>query len=275
VNLKCRLVTIATGAVLCAAPFSVADTRDLLAPPDAALTADVVFIGEQHDNPTHHDLQASWVEALQPKAIVFEMLTEEQAAKIAPANRMDEGALESALEWEASGWPDFAMYHPIFTAATDAEVVGAGVPRARLKALMQEDLSLVMEPESAKRFGLDRPLPQDQQQAREALQRDAHCNALPEEVLPRMVSVQRLRDATLAEAALDALERLGPPVVVITGNGHAREDWGAPFLLHMAAPELSVFSLGQGEAGEMPTGGFDAVLDGPPVDRGNPCDAFK
>jgi uncharacterized iron-regulated protein len=94
-------------------------------------------------------------------------------------------------------------------------------------------------------------------------------------MLPRMVSVQRLRDAALAQAALEAISRFGAPVVVITGNGHAREDWGAPALLRHASPGLAVFSLGQGEAGAQPDGGFGVVLDGPGVDRGDPCDAFR
>jgi hypothetical protein len=68
---------------------------------------------------------------------------------------------------------------------------------------------------------------------------------------------------------------VGAPVVVITGNGHAREDWGAPHLLRTAEPGVSVFSLGQGEAGRMPDGIFGAMIDGPATDRGDPCDAFR
>jgi uncharacterized iron-regulated protein len=124
-------------------------------------------------------------------------------------------------------------------------------------------------------FALNTPLPEDQQAAREALQRTAHCNALPDDLLPRMVSVQRVRDAALAQAALDALETTGGPVVVITGNGHARQDWGAPFLLRLADATVDVFSIGQGEAGQIPDGGFGFVADAPAVDRGDPCDAFR
>jgi hypothetical protein len=62
---------------------------------------------------------------------------------------------------------------------------------------------------------------------------------------------------------------------VITGNGHAREDWGAPHALRIAAPDVTYFTIGQGEAGQMPDGGFGLTLDGPTVDRGDPCDAFR
>lgn len=46
---------------------------------------DVVFLGETHDNPHHHARQSAIVAALLPKAIVWEMLTQEQAAEVTEA----------------------------------------------------------------------------------------------------------------------------------------------------------------------------------------------
>lgn len=262
---------IVSGAVGLAAPFAYAE----VALPPAAEVADVVFIGEQHDNPAHHALQAGWVEALAPKAVVFEMLTPAQAALITDDNRTSAETLNRALQWEESGWPDFTMYFPIFDAAPEAVIYGAAVPRDQVRGLMQQEVTQVFGAADAARFGLDRPLEADQQARRETLQAEAHCDALPENLLPMMVSVQRLRDAALARAALEAFEHAGGPVVVITGNGHARADWGAPVYLRHAAPDLAVFSLAQGEDGSVPPGQFDATADGPSVDRGNPCDAFN
>ncbi|WP_458324479.1 ChaN family lipoprotein [Roseobacter sp. A03A-229] len=244
-------------------------------PPEAAQNADVVFIGEQHDNPGHHAVQAEWTGLLVPSALVFEMLTPEQAARVTDEVRGSEDALGAALDWAASGWPDFAMYYPIFAAAPAAVIYGAGVPRDKIRGVMDEDIAQIFGAADAAAFGLDQPLPPDQQARREMMQAEAHCNALPDEMLPMMVSVQRLRDATLARAALDAVEQTGGPVVVITGNGHARADWGAPSYLQTAAPELTIFALGQGEQGQTPAGAFDVTADGPAVDRGNPCDAFN
>ncbi len=268
-----QLPTLCTsaGAAICAASFLCAEP----ALPPAAQAADVVFIGEQHDNPAHHDLQAHWTGALAPAALVFEMLTQQQAARATADVRGSEAALEAALEWEASGWPDFAMYYPVFAAAPEAAVYGAGVPREQIRGLMGADVVDIFGPGDAALFGLDAPLSAGDQATRERLQAEAHCNALPEEMLPMMVAVQRLRDAALAQAALQAFQETGGPVVVITGNGHARTDWGAPVYLRTAAPQLAVFALGQGEAGQTPSGSFDTTLDGPAVARGNPCDAFN
>ena len=51
----------------------------LAAAPAAA--QDVVILGEIHDNPAHHEVQAERVADIQPRALVFEMLTPEQAAR--------------------------------------------------------------------------------------------------------------------------------------------------------------------------------------------------
>jgi uncharacterized iron-regulated protein len=94
-------------------------------------------------------------------------------------------------------------------------------------------------------------------------------------MLPDMVDVQRLRDAVLARSALLALGETGGPVVVITGNGHARRDWGVPSYLARMAPDVTVFVLGQSEGGRVPEGGFDLVVDADPVDRDDPCAGFE
>jgi uncharacterized iron-regulated protein len=98
---------------------------------------------------------------------------------------------------------------------------------------------------------------------------------MPTDMLPGMVSAQRLRDAALAEAVLRALDEVGPPVAVITGTGHARKDWGLPAVLALAAPDLTVLSIGQMEADPGPEAPFDLWLVSPPVERGDPCAAFR
>ncbi|WP_273248350.1 ChaN family lipoprotein [Sediminimonas qiaohouensis] len=236
--------------------------------------AQVVILGEVHDNPAHHAAQARAVTAVQPAALVFEMLTQAQAARVTPDSRGDALALARALNWAETGWPDFTMYHPIFTAAPGARVYGAAVPRAQARAAMQEGVATYFGGDAGA-YGLREPLPQGQQDAREAMQMAAHCDALPEAMLPGMVGLQRLRDAELARAALRALDEAGAPVVVITGNGHARRDWGVPAVLERVRPEVSVFALGQGEAGVAPEGGFDAVRYAAPAEREDPCAAFQ
>lgn len=237
--------------------------------------ADVVILGEVHDNPAHHTTQARVIARLQPAALVFEMLSPEAAAALDGVDRDDAAAMAAALEWEGSGWPDFTLYHPLFQAAPDAAVLGAAVPPDDLRRAMRDGAAAVMG-DAAARFGLDQPLSDSEQTAREALQARAHCDALPDALLPGMVAAQRLRDAAFARAALQALDRHGPPVVVITGTGHARRDWGIPAAIARAAPGVVVAALGQGEpdGAAPPPGSFDAYVIAPPPERGDPCAAF-
>lgn len=249
-------------------------TFAILALASAVQAQDVLVLGEVHDNPAHHLAQAREVERFAPAAIIFEMLTAEQANGEVMPQVANAEALSEHLRWGDSGWPDFALYHPIFTAAPAARIFGAGVSREAAFAAVGEGIASVFAGD-ASAYGLDQPLSEAQQEAREALQFAAHCDALPAEMLPGMVDVQRLRDAELARVTLEAFEATGGPVAVITGNGHARRDWGVPSYLARVAPDLDVMVIGQTEDGTPLRGTFDKVLSAPAIDRPDPCEAFK
>jgi uncharacterized iron-regulated protein len=234
--------------------------------------ADVVILGEIHDNPEHHRNQARAVAALKPPALVFEMLTPQMAAQ-APADRSDAAALARAFDWQSSGWPDFALYHPIFAAAPEARIYGGDLPQGDARRAVSEGAALVFGADAAK-YGLVTPLSAEDQSLREAEQRDAHCDALPEDLLSGMVEAQRLRDAALARAVVQALDETGGPVAVITGSGHARVDRGVPAVLARVAPQLRVLSIGQIEAPAAALQPYDLWVVTQPAPRDDPCAAF-
>ncbi|MEO1108685.1 MAG: ChaN family lipoprotein [Pseudomonadota bacterium] len=238
----------------------------------AMQAADVVILGEIHDNPDHHKVQTEAIELIAPSAVVWEMVTEEGAQRLAQTAASNPEELGRILRWAETGWPPLSMYYPIFQ-ATDAPVYGAMVPRAAARAAMDRGAATALGADAA-RYGLTVPLPAQEQAAREADQLVAHCNALPEQVLPQMVAIQRLRDAVLTRSILQAMDDTGGPVAVITGNGHARKDRGIPTFLSRLRPGLKVFVLGQSEEGQI-EGTFDVVIDSPVVDRDDPCQAFE
>lgn len=237
---------------------------------DTIPRADVVVLGEVHDNPDHHMNQARAVFSLTPKAVVWEMLSAEAAQKV-PADLGNMRAVARALGWEGSGWPDFQMYYPIFVAARDARHYGAEVPRDLARRSVREGALAVMPGGP----GLAYTLPPEEQTAREAEQMAAHCDAMPGDLLPGMVQAQRLRDAYLADAVLRALDEVGPPVAVITGSGHARKDWGVPAVLARVAPDVSVLSVGQIEGRAGGSQPFDLWIVTDAVPREDPCLAFR
>jgi len=253
-----------------------ASTASAVPDPDVVqqlAVADVVILGEIHDNPAHHQMQADIVAALDPKAVVWEMITQSQAEGLAAFPLSDTDQVSQYLDWSSSGWPAFELYAPVFAAAEGALQFGGLVPRSDARVAMEQGAAGFFGTKAAA-FGLDVPLTDADQQLREADQMANHCDALPKEMLPLMVDFQRLRDTVLADAVVQALQVTGGPVVVITGNGHARKDRGVPVYLAQARPEILVLSLGQSEAGQV-SGEFDLVVDADPIERPDPCLAFQ
>ena len=238
----------------------------LALPAMANPAADIVLLGEVHDNPDAHLGQAAALRDLRPTAVVFEMLTAEEAA------RADADRNQIAAAWDASGWRDFPIYAPIFDALGEARIVGAAAPRKAVRSVYSEGAAALFGADAA-RFGLDADLPEEQQKLRMQLQFEAHCEAMPLERMAGMVAVQRYRDAVFARAALEALEIYGPPVAVIAGNGHARTDWGVPAVIAKAAPEVTTHAIGfvEDDTG-MP---FDDIRIVPPAERDDPCATLK
>ena len=234
---------------------------------------DVVIMGEVHDNPGHHVNQAKWIARLAPTAVVYEMLTPD-LADVATRQGGDAPDLGQALKWDQSGWPDFRLYAPVFAAAPQAAIWGGDVPREQITNAIRQGAASAMG-DAASIFGLDIPLPRLEQETRESMMADSHCGALPTEMLPGMVEAQRLRDAALAEAVFGALLTHGAPVAVITGNGHARTDWGLPSALKMAMPNVAVLSIGQLETVPTTAQPFDVLTLSEAPDRGDPCNAFR
>ncbi|QDL91614.1 hypothetical protein FDP22_07315 [Paroceanicella profunda] len=252
-------------------------------------TADVTFVGEVHDNAAHHRMQAGFAAAIDPKAIVFEMIPRDAEEELRTLR--EEGAtreeIAGALHWDTSGWPDFAYYAPILEAAPQARIYGAEVSRETLRAILANPGSegLALGP-GAQGYDLDSPLDPEEEEAREAELQQAHCNALPPEALSGMVKAQRLRDAAIAAATERALDEAGTPVLVIAGNGHVRNDTGAPAFLHARRPWLTMETIGQSEREGVPDGvdsteslsedtPFSRLFVSRAVARPDPCAAFR
>ncbi len=251
---------------------------------DELQQANLYFLGETHDNPSHHMGQARAIRAIKPKAVVFEMLTPTQAAKITPELLMDENALAEALGWNASGWPEFSIYYPVFSALGGAKIYGAALPKDAVRRAFKESASAVFEGDVTE-FGLDRPLKPDVLEQRKAEQFAAHCEAMPLEMMGGMIEAQRLRDAQFAETMVQAfeetggvykgMEAIGGPVVLIAGAGHTHYDWAVPSVLAQRKPSFSMISIAFIEGNQAPTKRYDFWIKTERVERPDPCLAFK
>jgi len=236
--------------------------------------ADVIILGETHDNGLHHMGQGAAIKGIKPSAVVLEMLTPEQAAKITPDLLLDAVALEKALGWSESSWPDFTLYYPIFSAGQEAQFFGAARPQTQVRRAFSEGAAKVFGPQAAA-FALDQPLPADQLKTRLQEQFEAHCEAMPLSMMGGMVEAQRFRDAAFAQTVLKALKTNGGPVVLIAGAGHARVDWAIPAMLKQAMPELKVLSLAFLESPIPDVPPFDLWIKTQAAERKDPCLAFQ
>ena len=204
-----------------------------------------VLLGEKHDNPDHHALQArvlrAQVDAGAKPVVAFEMLDIEKQPAVEAARRTsrDASAIAQAVDWERSGWPDFRYYAPIVQIALDADlpIVAAGLSAAKMRALMK--------PADGASPALDEgaPLTPEQRASLTEELRASHCGHLPETMLPVMIRMQRARDAAMARALVANVDEGHPGGVLIAGTGHTRTDRGTPLDLRARDPGRVVSSL--------------------------------
>ena len=219
--------------------------------------AEVVYLGELHDNPQHHAIQVRILEALLAAggrpAIAFEMVPETRQADLEAAVRSTAGPAEvdRRLAWTAQGWPDFAMYWPLFelarkhglpVVATDLDpTVGRRIGRGGLGAAGEDPARL----RSARRADPVR----DRAIARRL--RAAHCDQISEGRAMRMLEGWYARNVVIARRVGGGLER-APQVVVIIGRGH-QSPGGVPEQLGALRPGTRQLVVGL----------FDGQADGP------------
>ncbi len=194
-----------------------------------------VLLGEKHDNPDHHALQARVLDAMvsggRTPVVAFEMFDVDDQRAIDTSRRehpRDTASLARAVSWEKSGWPPWEQYAPIAELALRAElpIVATGLPRSRMRALMK--------PAEASDAGAEPPIdegvaltPAQEASLRDEL-RESHCGHLPDARIGGMIRFQRARDASMASALIAAANAAhAKDGVLIAGTGHTRTDRGA------------------------------------------------
>ena len=233
--------------------------------------APVVLVGERHDHPDHHRLQAWILSRLHPEAVVgFEMLDETDVEPIAAVTTAD--GLRDASKWAESGWPDFEIYRPVFAAAYAAgQTVAAVHPsRDRLRALMMgpasqatenRDLATVLSPKGLAALRADIT--------------KSHCGHASPPIVEAMVLAQRFKDRWMTRRLGEAAGE--KPAVLIAGNGHIRRDYGTPN--DHDRPVISVALLEVRRDDHAPSAYqpelYDWVWFTPRVDEIDPCEKFK
>lgn len=220
--------------------------------------ADLVLLGERHDNADHHRLQAWIAERLfaqgRPYALAFEMIDGDQSAQLAAylaTAPRDAAGLGAAIGWDESGWPDWSLYQPIAGAALSRAlpILAANLPPSLVRAIAANGMSALPQ---ARAESLQ--LMPDKDTAILAAHtqeiQEVHCGMLPERVLAPFALAQYARDAEMARVMADQWRKAQGKsgVILIAGAGHVRNDRGVPFHLARMAPQAKVLSLAFVEA---------------------------
>lgn len=248
--------------------------------------ADVLLLGETHDNAIHHENQQKLLKAriesgARPALMMEQLNAEDQAAlnqALAGSNRNEVLSRVAKLVKFADSQP----YQPLLATAVDNRlpVIAANVPNQQLQQVVWRGYA-AYDADKLKRLAVEEVWNEKRQNYLVEHMGGAHCGQLRDELRAGLTRSQRLRDALMADSALPNIAR---GVVAIVGSGHARRDIGLPLYFAARAPSARVVSIGFVEVspgvndpnsyatdsatGEVP---YDLIWFTPRVERGDPC----
>lgn len=264
----------------------------------ALVRADFILLGETHDNPDHHRIQA-WatgriVAAGKRPGIALEMIRADQQDIVERHFRArpgDTAGLGPALGWERSGWPEWRHYAqivaPVAGPSSSPVVLGANLPGPMIRAIARDGFK-ALGGERVRTLALDRPIPESIYGAVEREIVESHCGHVQGPRARAFAAIQIARDAVLADGVLTAADRAQGSAVLIAGTGHVRRDRGVP--MHLArrgvtAPTVVLAPVEVRDGATAPSDyaatfgasilPFDFVWFTPRQRRDNPCNLFK
>lgn len=192
--------------------------------------ADVILIGEKHDNPDHHMLEQRILSALaeQPAEVVLEMLDDSQSSLLTALDREAQGnQLKQNLQWNDKGWA-WESYGPLVELAVSSgfKLTAGNLSREQVKKIYQRGSE---ELTADDRLTSALSVNDEIKQTLLTEIYEQHCKMMPRETLHPMLSIQLARDARMASAIVDSE---APQVVLVAGAYHVRKDSAVP--LHLA-----------------------------------------
>ena len=211
--------------------------------------AQVVYVGEAHTNPEHHEIQLRVLEALFEKKNLHGIGMEMFQRKFQPVlddwveGRIGEQELLERSEWKKRWGYDFALYRPILKFARDKRipVIALNVEKETRKLVSKGGLDAV--PEDVRK-GLPAVYTDDAQHRAysKAVYGDGHPTAKGEKPKAPMTEEQKaaaferfylvmcLWDDVMADSIVRWFRTApeGGQIVVLAGSGHLANRYGIP-----------------------------------------------
>jgi len=229
--------------------------------------ADVVYLGEKHDNPRHHALQLQALQTLLERglrpALGFEFFAQHQTGYLqdyvqAQNKRLSDAEaaqqLRRNLGWGPQRDADWAFYLPLLQWARQQDLVvfGADLPdslKRRLTRLGPAALSAV-EQRLLQTTGF-----QDAAYRELMAQTliEAHCGWNDPDLIERLYQTWLARNDAMAQAiAAMGQANTGQPIVMILGAGHIRHDMGVAERVRHLWPQARQINLAYQEVAREP-----------------------
>lgn len=188
--------------------------------------ADVIFIGETHDNAQHHQAQLDIVRSLHakkfPLAIGLEMFTslDQQQLDDWTAGKLDEETFKPIYSRNWSyGWE---LYRDLFIFARDNHIslIALNIPKSVMSKVVAQGSSALQESEIPPKMSWT--LNESQASYMRAISMQVFKNTPPEKLLARLSEAQALRNNGMAwNVAKYRRKHQADKVVVLAGTWHA------------------------------------------------------
>ena len=197
-----------------------------------------VLLGETHDNPDHHRLQAQLLNGLvaagQKPSVIMEMLARE-AWQDQPGFWTDIELLQQQAAAQNERWP-WDLYTPLLQSVVDhgLKLVAGNVKRETLHARIQPT-----GPDWRRRLSARYSIPDHGIGLLEQEITESHCGYVDPGHLPFMIEAQLQRDRAMTLALAES----PAPAVLIAGRGHIRNDYAVPVQLRNAFHHVSLLSV--------------------------------
>lgn len=195
----------------------------------------VVMVGEQHDQPTHHEVQRRVVDVLAadgPALVVgLEMLSWDKQPALDSFNRgdLDVAGLGDAVDWKVAWGFPLALYAPLLSTGHErgARFIALNAPRDLVRALRTRGLTGLRPEERALIPDLDLDDALHRQWFESVFSSAGH--PLKPAELDGFYRAQVLWDEAMADRAAHAiLVDKAARVVVLAGAGHIAAGRGVP-----------------------------------------------
>jgi uncharacterized iron-regulated protein len=202
---------------------------------DQLKTKDLIFIGETHDNPEHHLIQAQILQALMarndlPLTIAMEFFQTSQQKVL---DQYTEGSITEEIFIKDVGWHkvwgfDYHFYRPLIIMAKErgSKILAINAPRDIIRKVAIFGLS-GLTPKERNELASDIDLKNENHRAYlwEVYNKHPHLNLKNFEFF---YQAQCVWEDTMAENIGKFLTRDKGKMVVFTGNGHIIKKFGIP-----------------------------------------------